>query len=68
MRKAASGHVVAEGSLDVCRRELLPFVQPAEDAGDDLLGLVFAVILDKAVEEVFACHRVIDFGFLIVIL
>ena len=56
-----------EGALDFIRSQRFPVIQPAENAVDDLLGLIFAEVLDEAVKEVLARQRVINFGFLIMV-
>src|SRR5262249_35951675 len=61
-------HVLAERRLDVFGLHALAVVQAVENAVDDLFRLVLFEILDKSVEKVLARERVIDLGFLVVIL
>ena len=68
MCNGASGQVLAERPLHFLRRKRLPLVQARENAPDDLLGLVLAVVLDEPVEIVFPRQRVVDFRLLVVVL
>ncbi|MEI9977359.1 MAG: hypothetical protein WDO73_38065 [Ignavibacteriota bacterium] len=54
--------------LDVLGIDALAVVQAAQQRGNNFLGLVFAEILDEAVEKMFPGQGMIDLGFLIVIL
>src|SRR4029077_5799927 len=63
-----SGAVIAQGGLDVLGIHFLAVVQAREAGGDDLLGFFFAVAFDEAVVEMLAIERVIDLGFLVVVL
>ena len=60
--------MLSERPLDILGCDALALVQPAKDSIDDFLGLVLPVILDEAVEKVFPRQRVVDLGFLVVIL
>ena len=60
--------MLAQGAFHVLRPDLLAVVQARQASGDDLLGLFLAVALDEAVVEVLARERVVDLGFLVVIL
>src|SRR3984957_7785284 len=63
-----SGAVLAQGAFHVLRPDLLAVVQACHAGGDNFLGLFLAVVLDEAVAKVLAVERVVDLGFLVVIL
>src|SRR5215472_5948728 len=54
-------HVFAERLLDFFRSDALPVVQASENAVDDFLSRLFAVIPDESIEKVLTGKGVIDF-------
>src|SRR5690348_16955194 len=66
--EASGRDVLAEDALDLARVQALAAVQAIEEAVDDFLGFVLVEILDEPVVKVFARERVVDLGFLVVVL